>query len=298
MRKNTKNAGAEKTPAKKTRSNKNQSNETTTQKAAEAPMPIAFEFSDEGVACVAGQEPESDDQSELTEREQEEFAEAETVIEKGLDTFKVVGAKLREIRDNMWYRKEYGTFQEYCQKRWHISRTHAYRLMDASEVAAQMSPNGDKASINYAQATVLAGVAEENRHEVLDKARREAGDKAPTGKQVKQAAAKVLGKKSAASKLKVVEPDAEEAEEPVEDADREGDQDQDQDQGDSAEDDDEQEKARPRPKVSLVKILELLEELSDEVEGLENSSEACSQIRQIRTFLKLHCPQSELQEAA
>ena len=56
----------------------------------------------------------------------------ETTIKSGLQTFHNVGMAFAEIRDRGLYR-EHGTFDNYCQKVWNVSRSKAYRYMAAAE---------------------------------------------------------------------------------------------------------------------------------------------------------------------
>jgi SAM-dependent methyltransferase len=72
--------------------------------------------------------------------------EDEAIIESGLSTFKDVGWALMRIRDGKTYRSlsdEYKTFEDYCQRRWDISRAQGNRLMAAADVTAVLSPKGD-----------------------------------------------------------------------------------------------------------------------------------------------------------
>lgn len=76
------------------------------------------------------------------------LADAEQAIEHALgqirQSFAVVGAQLREIRDARLYRTtHHETFELYLQKRWGFSRSRAYRLIAAAEVAQIVSPLGD-----------------------------------------------------------------------------------------------------------------------------------------------------------
>jgi len=74
----------------------------------------------------------------------ERLAVLEATIQNGLKTFIEVGNALLEIRDRNLYREQgYTTFQDYCCKRWQMGRAHAYRLIDAASVAANLSPMGD-----------------------------------------------------------------------------------------------------------------------------------------------------------
>jgi hypothetical protein len=59
-------------------------------------------------------------------------------IKHGLQTFVDVGAALLEIRDSKLYRKEYGTFEEYCNKRWGWQRNYANKLIRAAEVVENL----------------------------------------------------------------------------------------------------------------------------------------------------------------
>lgn len=66
--------------------------------------------------------------------EKSELQQCETIIEEGLRTFVDVGGALLKIRDKKLYRQEYSTFEEYINKRWDISKRHAYRLIDAANI--------------------------------------------------------------------------------------------------------------------------------------------------------------------
>lgn len=78
----------------------------------------------------------------------------EGILERGLQTFYEVGDALQEVRDRRLYRDAgYGTFEDYCSDRWGISRSRAYRLMDAAEVVGLL-PIGDIPA-NEAQAREL-----------------------------------------------------------------------------------------------------------------------------------------------
>lgn len=92
----------------------------------------------------------------LSSTEQFELHAHEQVIEQSLNAFKEVGAALVAIRDKRLYRAEYDTFEDYFQKRWGLGKSHAYRLMEASDVVARLSPIGDKLPENEAQARELA----------------------------------------------------------------------------------------------------------------------------------------------
>jgi hypothetical protein len=77
-----------------------------------------------------------------TELIRDQLAEHEAVIERGIGTFIEVGNALMAIRDGRLYRETgYASFDAYCRERWGMGRSHAYHLIDASEVAAVLSTN-------------------------------------------------------------------------------------------------------------------------------------------------------------
>lgn len=80
---------------------------------------------------------------ELSTRERRAFQRAETTIAKGMKAFVAVGLALREIRDRRLYREHYGTFAEYCARRWEISRPRGYELCAAAEVVENLSAIAD-----------------------------------------------------------------------------------------------------------------------------------------------------------
>jgi hypothetical protein len=79
----------------------------------------------------------------LTAVEATDLHEMEVVIEKGLATFVEVGRALQRIRDGRLYRETHSTFEEYIRDKWGLSRSHAYRQIEAAVVATTLSPIGD-----------------------------------------------------------------------------------------------------------------------------------------------------------
>jgi hypothetical protein len=84
------------------------------------------------VAIASGRE------SALTTTEQERLEFLEERIEAGIKTFIQVGNDLLEIREKRLYRIEYGTFEDYCERRWGWSWQRAYQLMGAAEVVGNI----------------------------------------------------------------------------------------------------------------------------------------------------------------
>jgi hypothetical protein len=102
----------------------------------------------------------------LTVVEVRALAEREAVIERGLATFVEVGSALGEIRDERLYRADHGTFEDYCQQRWNLSRAHAYRMIDAAAAVSPIGDTGLPVPANEGQARELARVPADRRAEV------------------------------------------------------------------------------------------------------------------------------------
>lgn len=84
-------------------------------------------------------------ETQLTINETLQLIECETVIAQGLQTFYEVGNALLAIRAGRLYRQGYGTFEDYCQDKWGMTKTHANRLIASSGVAQNLTPMGVKA---------------------------------------------------------------------------------------------------------------------------------------------------------
>ena len=104
----------------------------------------------------------------------------ERIIEEGLRTFTDVGSALLQIRDGKLYQPQYSSFEEYCQEKWDMEHSHAYRLMDSAKVMANLktSPIGEVLPTNESQTRPLASLSPEQQVEAW----KEATTKAPTGK--------------------------------------------------------------------------------------------------------------------
>jgi hypothetical protein len=127
--------------------------------------------------------------SALAAAQRQELEALEQTIERGLATFIEVGQALAEIRESRLYRAGFDTFEDYCRERWGMERAHAYRQIEAAQVAAVLSPNGDIPA-NEAQARELARLKDEP--EKLAEAWEEASSNgAPTAGKVHEAVQKV-----------------------------------------------------------------------------------------------------------
>ena len=88
----------------------------------------------------------------LDATERTDLANCEEVIDKGLRTFVEVGTALLTIRDRRLYRAQHGTFEDYCQGRWGMSRPRAYQMIDAATVVGNLSTIVDKFPTTESQA--------------------------------------------------------------------------------------------------------------------------------------------------
>jgi len=104
----------------------------------------------------------------LTLTEAMRLQDCEKIIQSGKKEFVRVGLALEEIRDKKLYRSKFGTFQEYCLKRWGFSRSYGYQLIEDAKVAEQMSAKVDIP--NHAAAHALAKVEPQKRAVVAEKA--------------------------------------------------------------------------------------------------------------------------------
>ncbi len=76
--------------------------------------------------------------SELSDRR---LAHLEAVIQKYRQDFYAVGKALNEIRDGRHYQKLcFTTFERYVNVRWDMSKSQAYRLIEAFAVIDNLSP--------------------------------------------------------------------------------------------------------------------------------------------------------------
>jgi phage N-6-adenine-methyltransferase len=82
------------------------------------------------------------EETALSADEQSRLQQHEEVIERGLKTFYDVGSALLDIRKSRLYRQQYSTFEAYCEQRWGMSKTHANRIIESAEVAANLTPMG------------------------------------------------------------------------------------------------------------------------------------------------------------
>ena len=100
----------------------------------------------------------------------ERLSELESVIEHGLKTYVEVGKALDEIREGKLYRQQgFGTFEEYCEKRWGWTRQHGYLVIRAAAAAENVISILHSAP-SMAQAAILATLTPDQQRELAAKA--------------------------------------------------------------------------------------------------------------------------------
>ncbi len=93
--------------------------------------------------------------------------ELEREVELAIASFAEAGRALQEIRTRRLYCSEgHTSFGAYLEKRWGMSRAHAYRLIEAAEVASALSPMGDTV-LNERQARELGPLLAEGHEAVV-----------------------------------------------------------------------------------------------------------------------------------
>ncbi len=87
-----------------------------------------------------------------------DLVDLENAIANGFTKFLEVGNALMEIQTRRLYIDDgYNTFEQYCAKRWSISRSQAYRMIQAAEVVGHISAHEDvPLPIHETQTRVLA----------------------------------------------------------------------------------------------------------------------------------------------
>lgn len=124
----------------------------------------------------------------LTVIEQTELEANETVIEHGLQTFVDVGNALMAIRDGKLYRQSHGTFEDYCEERWHFTPQYANRLIGAAGVIQNLETLVSKLPDNESHTRPLTALPPE----IQAQAWQEAVDTAPDGKITRNHVASVV----------------------------------------------------------------------------------------------------------
>jgi len=94
----------------------------------------------------------------LIEVERRDLAACEAAIDGLRLAFWAAGKALHVIRDGRLYRAEFATFDDYCDRRWQMTRRQADRLIRAWPLAEILSPIGGRA-LNELQVRELLPLA-------------------------------------------------------------------------------------------------------------------------------------------
>jgi len=139
-------------------------------------------------------------ENNLTTNEKAELDTLEGIIEREMKSFMDVGNALLTIRDRKLYREQFKNFKAYCMESWGMGRSHANRLMSGAQVAANLSPIGDKFNTlvkiqptSEYQVRPLTALEPAQQCEVWEEAVRSADGKVVTYKQVKALVDKLIG---------------------------------------------------------------------------------------------------------
>jgi hypothetical protein len=141
----------------------------------------------------------------LTETETALLAECELEISENLRSFRTLGKALATVRDGRLYRAHFATFEDYCEQKWGISRSHGNGLADAFRVVDALPADLSAVVDNERQARELAKVPESQRADVLNIVVK-SGEKLTAAK-IQQAAKAMTSTSSAPSEPKKISPD-------------------------------------------------------------------------------------------
>lgn len=97
-------------------------------------------------------------EGQLSDRELADLATCEAALDNLRVAFWAAGKALQVIRDARLYRDSHANFEDYVEQRWEMSRSQAYRLIDAWPLAESLSPIGDR--LNESQIRELLPLAD------------------------------------------------------------------------------------------------------------------------------------------
>ncbi len=113
----------------------------------------------------------------LSESEKADLARCESDVQKGLY---MAWCGIREIHERKLYR-EYGTFADYCEKRWGFSDQRGRQLIRAADLIDEINTSGNDFELNERAARALLDVPAEQRIPVLLTAHSASGGKLDSG---------------------------------------------------------------------------------------------------------------------
>jgi hypothetical protein len=99
--------------------------------------------------------------------ESKRLAELEKMIARGKQTFVEVGLALAEIRDLRLYKREYGSFSEYCREKWGWERRYTDYVIAGAEAVKSLPEKVSTIVLTETAARELAKIPTEQRAEVV-----------------------------------------------------------------------------------------------------------------------------------
>ena len=126
----------------------------------------------------------------LSPEERARLTELEEQVMVGASAAVLAGRALTEIRDTRLYREGYGSFQDYAQDRFGMSRQRAYQLIDYAATAGEFEHRGLRLPPERIT-RALGGVVPDDYQLVLDVTRGVTGKAQPSSAEV-QATADVV----------------------------------------------------------------------------------------------------------
>lgn len=140
---------------------------------------------------------EKNDAKRMTKEEKADFTRLDRIVRRGVEAVFEVGRALGEIKERKLWRKEYPSWQRYCESVVGHSRIHVHRLIAAARaadvIAAGMLPNGDTVPPrSEGQVRPLTALEnDEDVRKVWGKAVEIAGGQ-PTARQVEEAIVEIF----------------------------------------------------------------------------------------------------------
>jgi hypothetical protein len=168
-----------------------------TQKKATPKTEVAVQI--EPPVSPEAEEVVSQEKTPLTQEEQQLLEQSEKTIAVGLGQFIEVGSALILINDHELYRIGFGTFEDYCQQRWHMSDNYAYRLINAARCVTvlkeKLTPQGVKTyPTNESQVRPLLELDEEKQPEAWLQVLKDTDNTQPTASRVQDTVNEFAGK--------------------------------------------------------------------------------------------------------
>lgn len=100
-----------------------------------------------------------------------------SIVTRTIDSTIECGLALKEIHDTKLYLEEAGSFEEFCQDNWNITRQRGYQLIDSAEIVNELPKDVSTAVDTESAARELKKVPKERRTEVA-RAAKDGGGKA------------------------------------------------------------------------------------------------------------------------